>query len=163
MAEFQEQDLFQGAVQTQGFSPLQAPDTSQFLRENMEQVDRNFANLKSQRQAQLDSTLAEQLRTLEMFGQFSKTALETAKVMGQAYIDHQFVEGANKMRSQMGYGVTDEQRLEYEATKAVLKSEEQNNVDLLSMILLRTTSRLKLLTLSSRCLTTSALLLQSTI
>jgi len=129
MAEFQEQDLFQGAVQTQGFSPQQAPDTSQFLRENMEQVDRNFANLKSQRQAQLDSTLAEQLRTLEMFGQFSKTALDTAKVMGQAYIDHQFVEGANKMRSQMGYGVTDDQRLEYEATKAVLKSEEQNNID----------------------------------
>ena len=129
MAEFQEQDLFQGAVQTQGFSPQQAPDTSQFLRENMAQVDRNFANLKSQRQAQLDSTLAEQLRTLEMFGQFSKTALDTAKVMGQAYIDHQFVEGANKMRSQMGYGVTDDQRLEYEATKAVLKSEEQNNID----------------------------------
>lgn len=129
MAEFQEQELFQGAVQAQGFSPLQAPDTSQFLRENMEQVDRNFANLKSQRQAQLDAKLTEQLRTLEMFGQFSKTALETAKVMGQAYIDHQFVEGANKMRSQMGYGVTNEQRAEYEATKAVLKSEEQNNID----------------------------------
>jgi muramidase (phage lysozyme) len=129
MAEFQEQDLFQGAVQAQGFSPLQAPDTSQFLRENMEQVDRNFANLKSQRQAQLDSSLTEQLRTLEMFGQFSKTAMEAAQVMGQAYIDHQFVEGANKMRSQMGYGVTDEQRAEYEATKAVLKNEEQNNVD----------------------------------
>ena len=129
MAEFQEQDLFQGAVQTQGFSPLQAPDTSQFLRENMEQVDRNFANLKSQRQAQLDNTLAEQLRTLEMFGQFSETAMKAAQVMGQAYIDNQFVEGANKMRSQMGYGVTDDQRLEYEATKAVLKSEEQNNID----------------------------------
>jgi len=118
MAKFQEQELFKGAVQSQGFAPSQAPDTSRFLRENMEQVDRNFANLKSQQQAQLDAKLKNQLNTLEMFGQFSKTAREFATTIGAAYIDNQFIEGTAKARAQFDYGVTPEAKAIYDAGKA---------------------------------------------
>jgi len=47
MAEFQEQELFRGTAQSQGFAPLQAPDTSRFLRENMAQVDHRKSNTVS--------------------------------------------------------------------------------------------------------------------
>ena len=125
MAEFQEQELFRGTAQSQGFAPLQAPDTSRFLRENMAQVDRNFANLQSQQQAQLDADLKSQLKTLEMFGQFSASALKAARQLGDIYIDHETIRGTAKMRSQRNHGVTPEAQAEYDAGKAGLKDEEK--------------------------------------
>jgi len=125
MAEFQEQEMFRGTIQAQGFAPLQAPDTSRFLRENMEQVDRNFANLQSQQQARLDAELKSKLKTLELFGQFSETALKAARQLGDIYIDHETIKGTAKMRSRPNHGVTPEAQAEYDASKAGLKGEEK--------------------------------------
>jgi murein DD-endopeptidase MepM/ murein hydrolase activator NlpD len=99
MKEFQEENLFKGAAQSQGFAPMQAPDTSRFLRENMAQVDQNFAKIQSQQQATLDAKLQKQLKTLEAFGQFSTKAMEFAQTMGKAYVDSQIAEGHIKALS----------------------------------------------------------------
>lgn len=126
MKEFQEENLFTGAQQSQGFAPQQAPDTSRFLRENMGQIDRNFANLESQRQAELDNKLQKQIKTLEMFGQFSSKAMQFAQTMGKAYIDSQIIEGQNKARSlgkTLNYGINPQ---EEEQLNNTLKEEKQN-------------------------------------
>ena len=129
MKEFQEENLFQGVTQSQGFSPLQAPDTSRFLRENMGQIDRNFANLQNQQQAALDAKLEKQLKTMEMFGQFSKTAMEFAQTMGKAYVDNQIIEGQNKARSlgkTLNYGINPQQEQIFNQT---LSEEKQNQAE----------------------------------
>ncbi len=99
MKGFEEQDLFTGATQAQGFAPDQAPDTSSFLRENMGQLDRNFANLKSQQQAKNEADLKKQISNLETLGQFAPKFMEMAKNLGEAYITNQMVEGNAKTRS----------------------------------------------------------------
>jgi len=47
MAEFQEQQAFKGAFQSQGFDPITAPDTSRYLRENMGMIDANLIVLQN--------------------------------------------------------------------------------------------------------------------
>ena len=89
MAEFQEENLFTGAAQSQGFSPDQAPDLSPFLRENMDQYDRNYAQLKSQQQAQNEAALKKQIQTYEGLGVFSPKFMELAKNLSEAYITNQ--------------------------------------------------------------------------
>ena len=79
MAEFQEEMLFTGAAQSQGFAPLQAPDLSPFLRENMEQVDRNYANLKSQQQAKNEAALKKDIANLTTLGQFAPKFMKLAE------------------------------------------------------------------------------------
>lgn len=126
MKEFQEEILFQGAAQSQGFAPSQAPDVSRFLRENMAQFDRNLANVQNTQQANLDAKYQKQIKTLEMFGQFSTTAMEFAKTMGKAYIDSQIIEGQNKARSlgrSLNYGVSAEQEQLFNQT---LQEEKEN-------------------------------------
>ena len=116
MKEFQEENLFQGAAQSQGFAPMQAPDTSRFLRENMAQVDQNFAKIQSQQQAALDAKLQKQLKTLEAFGQFSTKAMEFATTMGKAYVDSQIAEGHIKALSlgrENNFGVPVEQEQQF--------------------------------------------------
>lgn len=108
MAEFQEQQLFQGAAQSQGFAPMQAPDTSRFLRENMGTIDANFARMQSQQEAVNKRKLNEQQRLLETLGQFSTTAMEIAQTLGKNYIDNEILKGHTKARSlgkTLNYGV----------------------------------------------------------
>ncbi len=82
MAQFQEENLFTGAAQAQGFSPIEAPDISPFLRENAEQVDRNLANLKSQQQAINAAQLKKKLQIYEGLKDFSPKFMEAAKQLG---------------------------------------------------------------------------------
>lgn len=99
MAQFQEENLFTGAAQAQGFSPIEAPDISPFLRENAEQVDRNLANLKSQQQAINDAQLKKKLQLYEGLKDFSPKFMEAAKQLGQAYINNRMVEANAKTRN----------------------------------------------------------------
>ena len=132
MAEFQEENLFTGAAQSQGFSPLQAPDLSPFLRENMGQFDRNFANLKSQQQVQNEADLKKQISTLETLGQFAPKFMQLAKNIGEAYITNQMVEGNAKTRSLGKAGVDPVKQANFNAGISLLKQEsaEATNVAL---------------------------------
>ena len=132
MAEFQEENLFTGAAQSQGFSPLQAPDLSPFLRENMAQMDRNYANLKSQQQAQNEANLKKTIQTYEGLAQFAPKFMELAKNLGDAYITNQMIEGNAKTRSLGLAGVDLTKQANFDATVNALKQEsaEATNVAL---------------------------------
>ena len=132
MAEFQEENLFTGAAQSQGFSPLQAPDLSPFLRENMAQIDRNYANLKSQQQAQNEADLKKKIQTFEGLGQFAPKFMEVAKNLGEAYITNQMVEGNAKTRSLGLAGVDPVKQAQFNTGINALKQEsaEATNVAL---------------------------------
>ena len=123
MAEFQEEMLFTGAAQSQGFAPLQAPDLSPFLRENMEQFDRNFANLKSQQKAQNEAALNKEIANLTTLGQFAPKFMALAKNLGEAYITNQMVEGNAKTRSLGLAGVDPAKQANFDAGITLLKQE----------------------------------------
>ena len=128
MAQFQEQELFKGAAQRQGFAPIQEGDITPYLRENMATVDANFARLAQAKQTELDNKLKSQIKTFEAIGQFSQTALEFAENKIKAYVDNKFVEGYNKMRSygpQGNYGVTPEEEAADNALNQSLKAESK--------------------------------------
>lgn len=123
MAEFQEENLFTGAAQSQGFSPDQAPDLSPFLRENMDQYDRNYAQLKSQQQAQNEAALKKQIQTYEGLGVFSPKFMELAKNLSEAYITNQAVEANAKTRSLGLAGVDPQKQANFNAGIEVIKQE----------------------------------------
>lgn len=126
MAEFKEQDVFTGAIQTQGFSAQQAPDTSRFLRENMAQMDQNYARMESVQQAELDQKLKRQQEILKTLGEFSQTAMTFAQTQGKAFIDQQIIEGQNKARSlgkTFNYGIDPQQEADLEELTEQSKKE----------------------------------------
>ena len=126
MAEFQEEQLFRGAAQAQGFAPQQAFDITPLLRENMGIADTNFGRVVSAKQAELESNVRKSQELYKTLGQFSEKAMKIAETIGSAYIDSQILEGKTKMRSfgaTQNYGVTKERQEEYDQTKAALKDE----------------------------------------
>jgi hypothetical protein len=130
MAEFQEEQLFRGAAQGQGFATTQAPDITPFLRENMEIADRNYARMVSVKKADQESQVLKTQELYKALGVFSSQALEVASTIGKAYIDSQVIEGKNKMRSYgqaQNYGVSVQGQQEYDATKQNI---QQNTVKL---------------------------------
>jgi len=126
MAEFQEQQMFQGAAQSQGFASLQAPDTSRFLRENMGTIDANFARMKAQEEAENQRKLEEQQKLLATLGQFSQTAMNFAMTQGKAFIDHSILRGHEKYRSfgkTLNYGIKPEQQQAHDELRATANKE----------------------------------------
>jgi len=127
MKGFEEQDLFQGATQAQGFAPDQAPDTSSFLRENMSMIDRNYAQAESVQNAELNSKLQTQMNILKGLQAFSPKAMELAENLGKAYIDGEYAKATAKMRAMgpgFNYGVSEEQQNIYDQAKAALGKEQ---------------------------------------
>lgn len=124
MAEFQEQQMFQGATQSQGFAPLQAPDTSRFLRENMGVIDANFGRLQAQQEAELNRKLKQQQDLLATLGQFSETAMNFAQTQGKAFIDAEILKGHTKARSlgkAFNYGIKPEIQQQFDAVEKEAK------------------------------------------
>jgi len=127
MKGFEEQDLFQGATQAQGFAPQQAPDTSSFLRENMGMIDRNFAQMESAQNAELNSKLQTQMNILKGLQAFSPRAMELATNLSKAYIDSEYAKATAKMRAMgpaFNYGVSPEKQSVYDEAKAALGKEQ---------------------------------------
>jgi len=127
MKGFEEQDLFQGATQAQGFAPDQAPDTSSFLREHMSMFDRNYAQAESVQNAELNSKLQTQMNILKGLQAFSPKAMELAENLGKAYIDGEYAKATAKMRAMgpgFNYGVSEEQQNIYDQAKAALGKEQ---------------------------------------
>lgn len=126
MAEFQEQQMFQGTAQSQGFAPMQAPDTSRFLRENMGTIDANFARMQSQQEQENERKLKEQQKLLETLGQFSETAMNFAMTQGKAFIDYSILRGHEKYRSfgkALNYGIKPEQQQAHDELRATADRE----------------------------------------
>ena len=99
MAEFKEENLFQGAAQSQGFAPQQAPDISPLLRENAGVWDRNFSKLESQQQAINEAQLKKKINLYEGLKDFSPKFMEAAEMLGKAYINNRMVEANAKTRN----------------------------------------------------------------
>lgn len=130
MAEFQEEQLFRGASQGQGFAPTQVPDITPFLRENMEIADRNYARMVSVKKADQESQVLKTQELYKTLGAFSEKALEFASTIGKAHIDSQIIQGKHKMRSfgkEQNYGVSVQGQQEYDAAR---QSIQQNNFKL---------------------------------
>ena len=127
MKGFEEQDLFTGATQAQGFAPDQAPDTSSFLRENMGMIDRNFAQAESVQNTELNAKLQTQMNVLKGLQAFSPKAMELATNLGKAYIESEYTKATAKARAMgpgFNYGVSEEQQNIYDQTKAALGKEQ---------------------------------------
>lgn len=127
MKGFEEQDLFTGAVQAQGFAPDQAPDTSSFLRENMSMLDQNYAQAESVQNTELNAKLQTQMNILKGLQAFSPKAMELAENLGKAYINGEYAKATAKMRAMgpgFNYGVSEEQQNTYDQTKAALGKEQ---------------------------------------
>lgn len=127
MAEFQEEQLFRGAAQAQGFAPQQAPDITPLLRENMGIADANFGRVVSAKQAELESNVRKSQELYKTLGQFSEKAMKIAETIGSAYIDSKIIEGKIKMQSfgqANNYGSSQESLAEYNAKKAQLQQED---------------------------------------
>ena len=127
MAEFQEQQLFRGAAQAQGFAPSQEPDITPLLRENMEITNTNLGRLVATRQNELESNVKRTQELYTTLGTFSEKAMQLAQTIGSAYIDNQILEGKTKMRSfgkANNYGVSKEGQAEYDAKKAAIQQSD---------------------------------------
>ena len=127
MAEFQEQQLFRGAAQAQGFAPSQAFDITPLLRENMEITNTNLGRAVSARKNELESNVKRTQELYTTLGTFSEKAMQLAQTIGSAYIDNQILEGKTKMRSfgkANNYGVSQEGQAEYDAKKAAIQQSD---------------------------------------
>lgn len=127
MAEFKEENLFTGAAQSQGFAPAQAPDISPLLRENAGVWDRNFAKAHSQQAIQNDAELKRKIQMYEGLGVFSSKFMDAAKMLGQAYINNQMVEGNAKTRNwglDNNFGVPIEQTQQQQAAEQAIAAED---------------------------------------
>jgi len=132
MAEFQEQQAFKGAFQSQGFDPITAPDTSRYLREIMGMIDANFNRLAKQQQQNYQYQQKKTQDILNTLGQFSETAMNFAKTMGKAYIDAEVIKGHKEAISQgIGnlYGVDPEIIQQYNQVEAEEKNNEKQMAD----------------------------------
>ena len=127
MAKFQEQQLFRGAAQAQGFAPEKAFDITPLLRENMDITSTNLGQAVNARKNELESNVKRTQELYTTLGTFSDKAMQLAQTIGSAYIDNQILEGKTKMRSfgkANNYGVSQESLAEYNAKKASLQQSD---------------------------------------
>lgn len=77
MKQFEDRVAYQGSAQSQGFSPVQAPDVTPLLRENMQTQQRSMDNV---RQARLQEMDLNRLTGLAAFSEtISNSLIEQAK------------------------------------------------------------------------------------
>ena len=109
MKGFQEQQLFTGAAQVQGFAPEQAVDTTIGLRESFEVQNMNFQAQVAATQRQNELQLEKDLRNYEMLGQFAPKLKELGQFAAKAYLDSQAVKAqddAIKLGELASFGIT---------------------------------------------------------
>lgn len=82
MKRFEDRVAYQGSAQSQGFNPVQAPDVTPLLRENMQTQQRSMDNV---RQARLQEMDLNRLTNLAAFSEtLSSTLVEQVKQKNQA-------------------------------------------------------------------------------
>ena len=109
MKGFQEQQLFTGAAQVQGFAPEQVADTTIGLRESFEVQNRNFQTQVAATQRQNELQLEKDLRNYELLGQFAPKLKELGQFAAKAYLDSQAVKAqddAIKLGELASFGIT---------------------------------------------------------
>ena len=118
MNGFQEQQLFKGAAQVQGFAPEQVADTTIGLRESFEVQNRNFQAQVAATQRQNELQLEKDLRNYELLGQFAPKLKELGQFAAKAYLDAQAVQAQEdviKLGEMANFGITAEEESQFRA------------------------------------------------
>lgn len=118
MNGFQEQQLFTGAAQVQGFAPQQVADTTIGLRESFEVQNRNFQAQVAANQRQNELKLEKDLRNYELLGQFAPKLKEIGQFAAKAYLDSQAVQAQEdliKLGEMANFGITAEEESQFRA------------------------------------------------
>ena len=116
MNGFQEQQLFQGAAQAQGFAPDQVADTTIGLRENLEVQDRNFKAQQAATERKNEMQLNKELQNMEILGQIVPKIKELGQFAAKAYLDSQAVQAqddAIKLGEITNFGITSEEETQF--------------------------------------------------
>jgi hypothetical protein len=126
MNGFQEQQLFTGAAQVQGFAPEQAVDTTIGLRESFEVQNRNFQAQVAATQRQNELKLEKDLRNYELLGQFAPKLKELGQFAAKAYLDSQAVQAqddAIKLGELASFGITSAEEEEFKTIETQASKE----------------------------------------
>lgn len=126
MNGFQEQQLFTGAAQVQGFAPEQAVDTTIGLRESFEVQNRNFQAQVAATQRQNELQLEKDLRNYELLGQFAPKLKELGQFAAKAYLDSQAVKAQEdliKLGEMANFGITAEEESQFRAIETQANKE----------------------------------------
>ena len=126
MNGFQEQQLFTGAAQVQGFAPQQVADTTIGLRESFEVQNRNFQAQVAANQRQNELKLEKDLRNYELLGQFAPKLKEIGQFAAKAYLDSQAVQAQDdiiKLGELTNFGITPEEENQFKALEVQASKE----------------------------------------
>jgi len=91
MNGFQEQQLFTGATQSQGFAPEQAVDTTIGLRENYQVANANTKRFVEAARLQNEQKLAKKVELYNTIGDLVPQAKKYGEQLAKAYLDSQAV------------------------------------------------------------------------
>jgi hypothetical protein len=118
MQGFQEQQLFTGAAQSQGFAPDQTPDTTVGLREGFQTKNKNFDNLIASARRQGEAELNRKIQNAEIIGQLVPKAKEYGMKLAKAYLDSEAVKAqddAIKLGEMANFGITPQEEQDFKA------------------------------------------------
>lgn len=118
MQGFQEQQLFTGAAQSQGFKPDQTPDTVSGLRAGFETRNRSFQNLITAKRQQHQADLNRAIQNTELLGQIVPAAKQLGEKMAKAYLDSEAIKAqddAIKMGEMANFGITPQEQQDFQA------------------------------------------------
>jgi hypothetical protein len=118
MQGFQEQQLFTGAAQSQGFQPDQTPDTVSGLRAGFETKNRSFQNLITAKRQQHQADLNRAIQNTELLGQIVPAAKKYGEQMAKAYLDSEAIKAqddAIKMGEMANFGITPQEQQDFQA------------------------------------------------
>lgn len=118
MQGFQEQQLFTGAAQSQGFAPDQTPDVTVGLRESFQTKNKSFDNLIAETRRQNEAELNRKIQNAELIGQIVPKFKEYGMKLAKAYLDSEAVKAqddAIKMGEMANFGINPQEEQEFKA------------------------------------------------
>jgi len=117
MQPFQEQPLFTGAEQSQGFAPDQTPDTVSGLRAGFEQTNRNIDNLIAFNRQKNEAELNRKIQNAEIVGQIVPAVKKYGEKLAKAYLDSEAIKAqddAIKMGEMSNFGITPQEQQDFD-------------------------------------------------
>lgn len=121
MNGFQEQQLFTGATQSQGFAPEQAVDTTIGLRENYQVANENTKRFVEAARLQNEQKLAKKVELYNTIGDLVPQAKKYGEQLAKAYLDSQAVQAQDdiiKLGELSNFGITPEEQSGFDAVQA---------------------------------------------
>ena len=118
MNGFQEQQLFTGAAQSQGFAPDQVADPTIGLRENYEVANLNTQRFVEASRQQNEQKLAKEVEYYNFIGDLVPKAKEYGQKLAMAYLNSQAVQAqddAIKLGELANFGISPEEQVGFNA------------------------------------------------